>query len=375
MPENILNDTVGAKGAFPIQWISDLMKQGVIKNASERNLNPASIDLALSEEIFRLDGLFQPRPTETVREIIKELNPALHNFAYPLERNVTYLVRLKEIFALPSHIYAYCNPKSTTGRNGIQVRVVADHVSRYDSLPNGFNGEAWLSITPKSYPIKLCHGDTLAQVRFFNQDTRLTEEALPNMFDEKKLLWSKEENPFVYSDIKIKDNDGAIVLTLDLDGDICGWECLGVNRILDFSKLNYYAPRDFFRPVIKYDGRVQLREGALYIFYTKERVCVPPSLACEMHPMDHRSGEFRSHDAGFIDPGYGYGPSGKAKGRRLVLEVRPFEDIVFRNGQPAAKIKFETMAQEPNVQYDSLGKSNYTDESETPRLAKNFKKE
>lgn len=371
MPENIIDK----KGAFPIQWITELMKQGAIKNAVEKNLNPASIDLSLSEEIFRLDGLFQPRPTETVREIIKELNPAAHNFAYPLERNVTYLVRLKETFALPADIFAYCNPKSTTGRNGIQVRVVADHVSRYDSLPRGFVGEIWLSITPKSYPIKLLPGDTLAQVRFFNEDTRLTEAQLPAVFDAKKLLWNKEGTPISYADVKIKDNDGAVVLTLDLDGDICGWECLGVNRVLDLSKLDFYAPRDFFRPVIKYDGRVQLREGALYIFYTKERVCVPPSLACEMHPMDQRSGEFRSHDAGFIDPGWGYGTGGEAKGRRLVLEVRPFEDIVFRNGQPAAKIKFETMAENPSVQYDSLGKSNYTDETATPRLSKNFKKE
>jgi dCTP deaminase len=375
MPENIPQNMIDKKGAFPIQWITELMKQGAVKNANEKNLNPASIDLSLSEEIFRLDGLFQPRPTETVRQIIQELKPAAHNFAYPLERNVTYLVRLKETFTLPADIYAYCNPKSTTGRNGIQVRVVADRVSRYDSLPNGFTGEAWLSITPKSYPIKLSPGDALAQVRFFNLDTRLTEAELPAVFNEKKLLWSKDGTPFTYGDIKIKDNDGAVILTLDLDGDICGWECLGINRVLDFSKLDYYAPRDFFRPVTKYNGSVQLREGALYIFYTKERVCVPPSLACEMHPMDQRSGEFRSHDAGFIDPGYGYGATGDGKGRRLVLEVRPFEDIVFRNGQPAAKIKFETMAEDPSVQYDSLGKSNYTDETETPRLSKNFKKE
>jgi dCTP deaminase len=369
------NDLKNQRGAFPIQMISQLMSQGMVRGAEAKNLNPASLDLSLSEEIFRLDGLFQPRPTETVREILNEIKPSAHNFDYPLERNVTYLVRLQETFAFPEDIYAYCNPKSTTGRNGIQVRIVADRVSRYDSLPNGFNGEAWLSITPKSYPIKLSPGDTLAQARFFNEDTCLTEATLPAIFEEKKLLWDKEGNPFSYGGIRIKDNDGAVILTLDLDGEICGWECLGVNRVLDFSKLDFYAPRDFFRPVVKYEGSVQLREGALYIFYTKERVCVPPTLACEMHPMDQRSGEFRSHDAGFIDPGWGYGAEGDAKGRRLVLEVRPFEDILFRNGQPVAKIKFEVMAASPDVQYDSLAKSNYTDETPTPRLSKNFKKE
>ena len=90
--------------------------------------------------------------------------------------------------------------------------------------------------------------------------------------------------------------------------------------------------------------------------------------------MDQRSGEFRSHDAGFIDPGWGYGAEGEGRGRQLVLEVRPFEDIVFRDGQPVAKIKFETMAEMPDVQYDALGKSNYTNETAAPRLSKHFLK-
>ena len=361
-------------GAFPIQFITNLIEKGVVKNADKKNLNPASLDLALSEEIYRLDALFQPRPTETVREIIKEIAPAAHSFDYPLERGVTYLVRLRETFELPDSVYAYCNPKSTTGRNGFQVRVVADRVSRYDSVPEKFKGEVWLSIVPKSYPVKLSPGDTLAQIRFFNKDTRLTEATLPAVFNEKKLLWNKKGKAYSYDEIKIKDNDGAVVLRLDLDDDICGWECLGVNKVLDFAKIGQHNPRDYFTPVMKYDGKVQLREGGLYIFYTKEKVRVPPTLACEMHPMDQRSGEFRSHDAGFIDPGWGYGANGEGKGRRLVLEVRPFEDIVFRDGQPAAKIKFEAMAEEPTVQYDAIGKSNYTDETSAPRLSKHFQK-
>ncbi len=358
-----------------MQIIRGFMNDGTITNGDASNLNPASLDLSLSEEIFRLEALFQPRPNETVREIVRELNPTPHDFNSPLERNVTYLVRLRETFSLPKSVYGYCNPKSTTGRNGIQVRVVADHVSRYDSLPRGFTGEVWLSIVPKSYPIKLSPGATLSQVRLFNEDTRLTEDMLPKTFQAHSLLWNKNGKPIAYDDIAVSDRDGALVLSLDIDDDICGWECLGSNRVLDFSKLNHYSPRDFFRPVVKHDGRVELRESGLYIFYTKERVCVPPALACEMHPMDQRSGEFRSHDAGFIDPGWGYGAKGEGTGRRLVLEVRPFEDIIFRNGQPAAKIKFETMSEEPETQYDAVSKSNYTAETAAPRLSKHFKKE
>ena len=87
--------------------------------------------------------------------------------------------------------------------------------------------------------------------------------------------------------------------------------------------------------------------------------------------MDERSGDFRSHYAGFIDPGWGYGKKGEGVGRPLTLEVRPFEDLLVRHGQPVAKIKFEHMIEVPEASYDALG-SNYIAQY-GPRLAKQFK--
>jgi dCTP deaminase len=116
---------------------------------------------------------------------------------------------------------------------------------------------------------------------------------------------------------------------------------------------------------------VYLKKGAFYILSTNEAVRVPPELACEMVPMDERSGEFRSHYAGFIDPGWGWGEKGEGKGRPLTLEVRPFEDLIVRHGQPIAKIKFERVNEVPVAAYDSMG-SNYIKQS-GPKLAKHFK--
>ncbi len=98
---------------------------------------------------------------------------------------------------------------------------------------------------------------------------------------------------------------------------------------------------------------------------------MPPDLVCEMVPMDERSGEFRSHYAGFIDPGWGWGKKGEGRGRPLTLEVRPFEDIIVRHRQPIGKICFEKMAETPAVAYDALS-SNYLVQS-GPKLAKHFK--
>ncbi|MFZ2831669.1 MAG: 2'-deoxycytidine 5'-triphosphate deaminase, partial [Minisyncoccia bacterium] len=90
-----------------------------------------------------------------------------------------------------------------------------------------------------------------------------------------------------------------------------------------------------------------------------------------MVDMDSRSGEFRAHYAGFIDPGWGYGKDGEGKGRPLTLEVRPFEDLVIFENHPIAKIKFEQMTQVPDNHYDSKAICNYGTQS-GPKLAKHF---
>ena len=78
-----------------------------------------------------------------------------------------------------------------------------------------------------------------------------------------------------------------------------------------------------------------------------------------------------SHYAGFLDPGWGWGADGEGKGRPFTLEVRPFEDLVVRAGQPIAKIKFERMLEEPTFHYDTKA-SNYLTQS-GPKLGKQFR--
>lgn len=357
-------------GALPYQEVKELIRGGSIKNTADENLNPASIDLSLSEEIYRVEGIFLPRPGETIAELVEKTEHSKHNFENPLERDVTYLARLNEVIALPPDLYGYCNPKSSTGRNDVHVRVLADGVSRYDTIPRGYAGSLWLAVNPRSYPIKVSPGERLTQVRFFNRDTRLTENELKDVLDKEALVFDSHGEPIRYEDIKIRDGDGSVILRLDLDQDAIGYECLGSNKVMDFSKRKFYDPDDFFR-LMKKGESVSLKKGGFYILSTKEAVRVPPSMALEVAPMDERSGEFRSHYAGFFDPGWGYGKAGEGKGRPATLEVRPFEDMIIRNKQAIAKIKFERMAEIPEILYDSLGTSNYSFQSKA-KLSKHF---
>lgn len=352
------------KGALPSQLIKGMMEARQIIGAAEENINPASLDLSLSEEVYRVNGVFQPRPGEKISELVKELGASSHDWNLPLERDVVYIARLNESLQLPDGIYGYCNPKSTTGRSDIHVRILADGIPRYDAVsPAGYKGPLWIAISPKSFPIRFKVGAKLSQIRFFNSNTRFSELDLQIYFEKDKLLWVSGKQ-LKMSDIKISDGDGSIILTAMISGKNVDWHSLRTNRIADFPGKN---PKEhFFEKIDKNGGKIFLRRGEFYLISTREAVRVPPWLACEMVPMDERSGEFRSHYAGYIDPGWGYGAEANGVGSNLTLELRPFEDIIIRNNQPIAKIRFERMVEEPDIHYDDAkSSSSYVGQKET----------
>jgi dCTP deaminase len=368
----MIGNTSDKRGALPTQDILELIKAGCIMGAKEDNVRPASLDLSLSDEIYLIEGIFLPKSGETVREVLTKLKARPAKITQVLQPDQMYLIRLNETLDLPENVYGFCNPKSTSGRLDVHVRLLADGVSRYDSVRRGAKTELWVSIVPKSFPVKLYQDLCLNQIRFFNLDTRLNDLELELAVKRYQLLWQPDQSaPYQYQDIKIRDNDSSIILTINLEDEILGYEGLSCREAIDLAKVNSYPSRKFFKPIKKKGDYVYLKRGAFYILSTAESVRVPPDLACEMVSMDERSGEFRSHYAGFIDPGWGWGAKGEGKGRPFTLEMRPFEDLIVRHRQPIAKIRFERMAQTPDLTYDSLD-SNYKIQT-GPRLAKQFK--
>lgn len=367
-----MTSNLNKKGSLPSQLIREMISAGFIKGAMESSVKPSSLDLTISDEIYKVEGIFQPRPSETVRQVLEKIKKEKYSLEQPLLRNQMYLIRLNETLTLPKEVYAYCNPKSSSGRVDIHVRLVADGISRYDTVDKGWSGELWVSVMPKTFPVKMTAGQSFNQIRFFNEDTRLSNTELEIFMKESKLLWRLHESePYTFDDLKIHDNDGAIIQQLDLEGPVVGYVGIKSEKVVDLGKINEYDPAEFFKPLKKEGDFLYLKKDEFYILSTREAVRVPPGLACEMVPMDERSGEFRSHYAGFIDPGWGWGKDGEGKGRPLTLEVRPFEDIIVRNKQPIAKIKFERMTDVPDIVYDGI-QSNYSVQS-GPKLGKNFK--
>lgn len=351
------------KGALPYQAITEIIDAGFIKGAKPENISPASLDLSVSGEIYEVEYIFQPKANETVRDVLKKTKFRKHNLDDPLEPGKSYMVCLNEKFDLPSAIYGYCNPKSSSGRLDLHVRLMADRVQRYDALtPAGFSGEIWMLVMPQSFYCKLNAGQTLNQARFFNADTRLGNWELELAMKKEGLIRTPDGQVLTAKDMPISDNDNSIILTLELSGKVLGYEAKKTKKVIDLNQKKFYDWQDFFTPVEMKSGSVYLRKNGFYILSTYEVTKVPLGMACEMVPMDERSGEFRSHYAGFIDPGFN---------AQLTMEVRPFEGMLVRHRQPMAKIKFERLIEEPEVGYGSKD-SNYIKQV-GPTLGKQFK--
>ncbi|MEK7665852.1 MAG: 2'-deoxycytidine 5'-triphosphate deaminase [Patescibacteria group bacterium] len=361
------------KGALAIQHIRELMHADHIREAQEEHLQPSSIDLSVSGEIYRMRGTFLPRPGEKIRDILKNgiLFPVSLN--QPLELNGIYLIRLNELLDLPSNIYAMTNNKSSSGRINLQTRLIVNSVSSFDYVPRGYNGELWLEVIPKSFPVKLAYAERLNQMRFFTHDPRLSDEELRRFNDQYGFLRGVNKEALPITEAK---GHKGLTMSIDLvSEDIIGYRCTPTSsRVLEYSRRDY-KPLEFFEPIHQpKDGNLIMRRGEFYIFATKEGIRVPKEFAVEMMAYDVSKGEFRSHYAGFFDPGWGYGTNGETLGTPAVLEVFTHDnDFVLRDGQPICQMVYEHLTAPAEVCYGDARLTNNYYTQHGPRLSKHFK--
>jgi dCTP deaminase len=361
---------VSRTGVLPKQMLRELCRTGYVTDVDEQYLNPASIDLPLADEAYRLESIFLPLRGERVRDLLPLIGATPHNFDNPLEVGVPYLIRVAGQWALPSAVYGYANPKSSTGRNGFLCRIVADGVDMYEALIGpGWVGEMWVLARPDYFPVMVRSGLAVSQMRLFDGKSFLDDLHTELAIRQFGLLFDEDGGKLSLQ--CTRRHADSFLLSLHV-GETMGWECRGTRKILDMSKKNFYEPEDFFKPIRVTDGKCLLRKGGFYILTTKQRVMVPPHLSAELRAIDPRLGEFRSHAAGYIDPGWGYGKNGEECGRPITLEVIPQEDMLVRDGQTIARIRYEYMNGIPETLYDAAV-SHYVDQR-AARLSKHFKR-
>jgi dCTP deaminase len=327
-------------GVLPDHALAALHRGGAISATApfaDNQIQPASLDLRLGRFAYRLRASFLPGTGARVDQRLDESDLFMHKLDLTggavLETGCVYLVPLQESLALPEGVFGLANPKSSTGRIDVFVRVICDGATSFDRVAPGYHGPLWAEICPRTFSILARPGDRLTQLRL------------------------KKGTP---------KRGTTIDLNLDLSdqslGNIIGYRARRHAPLLDLAQVGVHAPHDWFEPLYARDDHLVLDPGEFYILASMPGLSVPNNMAAEMVPTAEDLGEFRAHYAGFFDPGFGITKDG-ASGTRGVLEVRG-RDVPFmlEHGQPVARLVYEPLAAKPDVLYGDNG-SHYQGQS------------
>ena len=335
---------------WPSQRIARAADGGVLRAGRPLDLDqvqPASLDLRLGVKAYRLPASFLPGPCRTVAERLAELSTHEVDLTKPtvLERNCVHIVPLLESLALPPNVSARANPKSSSGRLDIFVRIIVDGGATFDEIPRGYEGPLYAEVVPRSFPVKLSAGARLAQLRFRESLAGTRPRTVP--------------------------------VTIDLDPEgkpdgIVGYRARKTSGLIDLAGIAAHPWASFWEALTPPPGRrdIVLDPDEFYILASAEAVVVEPDEAAEMVAYDTAVGELRSHYAGFLDPGFGFAATGGA-GSRIVLEVRSHDvPFLLDHGQRVATLEYEPMLERPDRLYGQDLSSNY--QGQGLKLSKQF---
>jgi dCTP deaminase len=359
-----MNNPSTKNGVFCAEMIAELIEAGVIVGASTSRLQPASLDLTLGRRAWRVRASFLPSRSRTVDA---RLNDGLAMNAFSLddgavfERGCVYLVELNERLSLPRDISGAANPKSSTGRIDVFVRLVTDYGAAFDEIPAGYEGPLYAEISPRTFSVLARRGSSLSQLRLKGGAFQVDDNALRMLHMEMPLVEGGG------------DIDGGLGISVSLRGDepIIGWRARRHCGLIDVDTTGVLDADDYFEPLRpQKSGFIILDPDEFYILASKEALVIPPDYAAEMAPINPGLGEFRVHYAGFFDPGFGL-PENGSNGSRAVLEVRSHDaPFVLEDGQLVARLVYERMAARPGKLYGVGMKSNY--QGQGLKLSKHF---
>ena len=324
------------------EQILTLIKKKVIystKTLKNNQIQPASLDLTLSDKCYRIKASFIPNNIK-VSEVIKELSLTKINLNQNtlLEKNCIYLCELNEKLSLPNDIMGKSNPKSTTGRLDIFTRVITENGKEYDYVNYNYKGKLYLEIIPQSFSIILRKNTSLNQIRFFKGSNFANKVKQINL------------------SVSINKNQ------------VSAYKAKKITSAIDLNKIKFYKSNKYWEKIIPEDNYFIIERDEFYILRSKETIKIKNNQAAELEPFKDSFGNFRVHYAGFFDPGFGNNKSGTP----AVLELRAYDTpFIIRNGQLVGQLNYYNIDEIKKESYGIKIKSNYFNQN--LKLAKQFK--
>ncbi|MEO0369974.1 MAG: 2'-deoxycytidine 5'-triphosphate deaminase [Pseudomonadota bacterium] len=354
-------------GVLASQQLRTMIESGQITATSpivDGQIQPASLDLRLGQTAYRVRASFLAGASRTVADRLAdfEMHQVDLSDGAVLEKGCVYVVPLLESLDLPAGMSGAASAKSSIGRLDLLTRIITDHGTEFDRIPEGYSGPLYVEICPQSFSVIAQTGQMLNQVIFRNGLT---------VIDDAELAALHAQTPIVSGEAVISNGLGFSVDLKPEHGTLVGYRAKPHTGVIDLGRLAHYDPREFWEEVHTDDGWIILDPGAFYILVSREAIVIPPSHAAEMVPYVAMVGEFRVHYAGFFDPGFGWAAAG-GSGSRGVLEVRCHEaPFVLEHGQIVGRLVYEKMDEEPAQLYGAGISSNY--QGQGLKLSKHFK--
>lgn len=362
-------------GVLPSQWIRKALSDGTlsaVRPVEPSQIQPNSIDLRIGRSGTRVQCSFLPG-REGVASRLRRFG------IYPvdagpdgvvLERNAVYLFPLLESLKLPPGVRARANPKSSTGRLDIFCRLVTEHGTSFDDIPEGFAGPLFLEVVPRSFPIRVREGDSLAQLRFVVGDPTLDDDETRALMAREPIIVAPETLPAGHAGLRVED---GVFMSVNLSSEgAVGYRARRNTGAIDLR--GRHPVGQFWEPISHSpDEPLLLEPDEFYILRSNELVRLPPSVCAEMVPFDAGAGEVRTHYAGFFDSGFGY-VSADDRGvaaAAVVLEVRG-RDVPFHvdEGNHLFRVILLRNSEAPDDLYGKGLQSHY--QGQRLRLSKQF---
>ena len=362
-------------GILPYQRLRAMIESGDIDSLAPiapDQVQPASIDLRLGTEAYRVRASFLPGRDATIMSRVQELDgfPAidLTNGAV-LEKGGVYVVKLLESVRLTGGIEGAANPKSSTGRLDVLTRLITDHGVAFDRIEKGYKGPLFVEIAPLSFSIIVRPGTRLNQVRFHKG-----APALAGAQVDKYLCRRQASQPAAQATRRLRD--GLVPVTVDLlgkDGGVVGYKAQEIHQ------QDRRRPHRPLRPA-RVLGEDRRTPAAGSIWTRTISTFSPPARtwACRRSwrprwcRMTRARASFACTTPASSIPGFGWS-EGRARGSKAVLEVRSYGvSFTLEHGQTVGWLRYSRLAHgRPDKIYGAGIQSNY--QGQGVALAKQFK--
>lgn len=351
---------------------SGLIGSGLDEKTIESKIQPASIDTLLEPICYGVPHWFKPENGKTVSETILKLPKEKRN-RYEITENgfiaaqdKAWLIPLKGNYQLPEGYWMRSNPKSTQGRLGNKVRLIADGVTSYDNVYGPWQGKLYVLFEPKCWANVIYENLSLNQLRIFcGMEPPLSADQLAARWKPNQLVQTLEKKQLeIPSPSFVHD---GVLLTLDLTAknyhNIAGFSAIESHEPLDQNKKSEW--KQYYETIIAgQNGRVEI-DSRLKILTSQYIYNVPNDLCAEMTPFMLETDNVRLHDAGFFDPGF-YGT--------VTFEVENLGNhpAVLDHGQSAGRIVFYRNRTIPDKKYGDKETGSHYCGQLGPRLPKQF---